>query len=270
MTPASRVLVLGGGPIGALLFTILKLRNHDSAKIVEPSEYRRVILSRIGPQRVFGNAAGEFDVVFDCSGSERAIARLLDGNLARQAQVVVENEWRIAGSSVFTDELPEAVRLVEEHWRELAPIVTQKFCFIEEQQITENIRDIRNRVGVTLDKLSSKVGITKSTLSKIERGKASTPINTLIKIAKALGVDISEFFIQRRERPAYVHTRKGLGQIVTRDGSRFGYTYEALASEMVDKSAEPFLCTVDKDDKIGDFQHAGEERVFSWNCSAPR
>ncbi len=31
---------------------------------------------------------------------------------------------------------------------------------------------------------------------------------------------------------------------------------------MVDKSAEPFLCTVDKDDKIGDFQHAGEEFVY--------
>jgi transcriptional regulator with XRE-family HTH domain len=133
---------------------------------------------------------------------------------------------------------------------------------MEEQQIAENIRDIRNRIGVTLDKLASEVGITKSTLSKIERGKASTPINTLIKIAKALGVDISEFFIQRRERPAYVHTRKGLGQIVTREGSRFGYTYEALASEMVDKLAEPFLCTVDKDDKIGDFQHAGEEFVY--------
>ncbi|MEW5818248.1 MAG: XRE family transcriptional regulator, partial [Spirochaetota bacterium] len=133
---------------------------------------------------------------------------------------------------------------------------------IDEKKIGENIRDIRKRIGITLDDLAEKVGITKSTLSKIETGKTSTPINTMLRIANALEVDITEFFLKRRDRPPYVHTRKGLGQIVTRDGSRFGYTYEALALKMVDKLAEPFLLTIDKNDNTGDFQHAGEEFVY--------
>ncbi|OHD76452.1 MAG: hypothetical protein A2V99_13100 [Spirochaetes bacterium RBG_16_67_19] len=143
LTPASRILVLGGGPIGALLFTILNLRNHDSTAIAEPSEYRRSILSKIRPEMILERSVGEFDVVFDSSGSEQAFAQLLAGNLAKQGQVivvglyrqsscfnltrVVENEWRIAGSSVFTDELLEAVRLLEENWRKFAPIVTHRF-----------------------------------------------------------------------------------------------------------------------------------------------
>jgi transcriptional regulator with XRE-family HTH domain len=133
---------------------------------------------------------------------------------------------------------------------------------MDEKRIGENIRDIRKRNGVTLNRLAEEIGITKSTLSKIETGKTSTPVSTLLKIAAALGVDITEFFLKQRERPPYIHTRKGYGQIVTRDGSRFGYTYEALANGMVDKLAEPFLCTINKNDMTGEFQHAGEEFVY--------
>jgi transcriptional regulator with XRE-family HTH domain len=133
---------------------------------------------------------------------------------------------------------------------------------MDEKRIGRNIRDIRKRTGVTLDYLAEEIGMTKSTLSKIETGKTSTSVATLLKIAEALGVEITEFFLKQRERPPYIHTRKGFGQIVTRDGSRFGYTYEALANGMVDKLAEPFLCTVDRNDLTGEFQHAGEEFVY--------
>ena len=133
---------------------------------------------------------------------------------------------------------------------------------INEKTIGENIRKIRKHAGITLDALAEKVGITKSALSKIETGKTSTPIATLLRIAKALAVDITNFLLSRERRPIYALTRKGFGQIVTRNGSRLGYTYEALAHDLVEKLAEPFLCTIDKNDKIGDFQHAGEEFVY--------
>jgi transcriptional regulator with XRE-family HTH domain len=132
----------------------------------------------------------------------------------------------------------------------------------DEVSIGMNMRTLRKRAGVTLDSLAEKVGITKSTLSKIETGKISTAIATLLRIAEALGVQPADFFLRREERPPYVYTRKGFGQIVTRNGSRLGYTYEALAQDMVDKLAEPFFCTIDKNDKLGDFQHAGEEFVY--------
>lgn len=131
-----------------------------------------------------------------------------------------------------------------------------------EKTIGQNIRNVRKQAGITLDALADKVGITKSALSKIETGKTSTPVATLLRIARALSVEVTNFFVSRERRPAYALTRKGFGQIVTRNGSKLGYTYEALAHELVEKLAEPFLCTIDKNDKIGDFQHAGEEFVY--------
>lgn len=133
---------------------------------------------------------------------------------------------------------------------------------INEQTIGENIRNLRKQAGITLDALAEKVGLTKSALSKIETGKTSTPIATLLRIANALTVDLTRFLTARERRPNFTLTRKGFGQIVTRNGSRLGYTYEALAHDLVEKLAEPFLCTIDKNDKIGDFQHAGEEFVY--------
>jgi len=133
---------------------------------------------------------------------------------------------------------------------------------INEKIIGENIRSIRKQAGITLDALAEKIGITKSALSKIETGKTSTPVATLLRIARSLSVDITNFLLTRERRPVYALTRKGFGQIVTRSGSKLGYTYEDLAHDLVEKLAEPFLCTIAKNDKIGGFQHAGEEFVY--------
>lgn len=144
----------------------------------------------------------------------------------------------------------------------MSSIIGRTMNDISEKTIGENIRNIRKQAGITLDALADKVGITKSALSKIETGKTSTPVTTLLRIARALSVEVTNFFVSRERRPAYALTRKGFGQIVTRNGSKLGYTYEALAHDLVEKLAEPFLCTIDKNDKIGDFQHTGEEFLY--------
>lgn len=52
----------------------------------------------------------------------------------------------------------------------------------------------RNNKKVTLIKLSSLTGISKSTLNNIENGRVSPTIKQLEAIAKALGVRISDLY----------------------------------------------------------------------------
>lgn len=129
---------------------------------------------------------------------------------------------------------------------------------INEQILGQNIRALRAAAGESLDVVARRAGITKSTLSKIENGQTSSPIATLLAIAKALNVRISDFF-HEEAAPRWALTRKGKGLGIVRDGSRLGYTYEALAAGFPGKAVEPFLLTVSPGDKEGKFQHPGHE-----------
>ena len=59
--------------------------------------------------------------------------------------------------------------------------------------LTLNIRNIRKADGLSLKELGSKVNLTATYLSKLERGMANPSINTLQKIAKALNTDVRLF-----------------------------------------------------------------------------
>jgi len=133
---------------------------------------------------------------------------------------------------------------------------------MDEHTIGQNIREIRLRAGLSLTTAAKRAELTKSTLSKIETGQISSPISTLSRIAKALNVTLAGFFVAKNEPPPYVLTRKGKGQAVTGAGSRFGYSYEGLAWGKLDKTAEPFLITIQPDDPPGEFHHIGQEFIF--------
>ena len=125
-----------------------------------------------------------------------------------------------------------------------------------------NIRAIRLASEVTLTDVARRAGITKSTLSKIENGQTSSPISTLVAVAAAMGVHLAEFFREANNAPRLVFTRKGKGKAIVRDGTRFGYQYEALAVDYPNKPVEPFLLTISPGDKEGQFQHGGQEFVY--------
>ncbi|MDO9541825.1 MAG: XRE family transcriptional regulator [Kiritimatiellia bacterium] len=133
---------------------------------------------------------------------------------------------------------------------------------MNEQSIGRNIRHLRQEAGLTLTALSHKAKMTKSTLSKIETGRVSAPISTLLRIAEAMEVTISEFFMEEAANPSFVLTRKGRGRLTSRDGSQWGYSYEALALEMKYKIGEPFLLSIQPGDPKGQFQHGGQEFIY--------
>lgn len=132
---------------------------------------------------------------------------------------------------------------------------------MDEVAIGANIRRVRERIGKTVTALAPEASITKATLSKIETGKVSSPISTLMRVADALSVPLSEFFIEAEGEPPYLFTPRGEGQLIERDGSSFGYSYEALAMGLAGKRGEPFLLTIQPGDPAGEFRHGGQEFI---------
>jgi len=133
---------------------------------------------------------------------------------------------------------------------------------LNERIIGGNIRALREQRKLTVTALAKRSGLTKSTISKIETGRVSSPISTLIRIAQVLDVPVAEFFAEPKNDPPYVFTPKGEGTIIARDGSEIGYSYEALAAEMRHKLVEPFLLTMKPDDPEGVFQHESQEFIY--------
>ena len=62
------------------------------------------------------------------------------------------------------------------------------------EMVGARIRDIRTRNRITQEQLAEKMGISAKYLSSIERGKENPTLNTLIRLAEGLDVDLGEVF----------------------------------------------------------------------------
>jgi putative transcriptional regulator len=57
------------------------------------------------------------------------------------------------------------------------------------------MRILRGQAGLTQEALASKSGVTATTIAAIEQGRRHDPhIGTIMRLARALGVDIQELF----------------------------------------------------------------------------
>jgi len=71
--------------------------------------------------------------------------------------------------------------------------------------VGNNVRTIRERLGITQESLALKSGLTQGYINFLENGKRGYSEKSLEKIANALGIQISGLFEERtREEPAIV------------------------------------------------------------------
>ena len=132
-----------------------------------------------------------------------------------------------------------------------------------EQQIGSAIRRLRQRKGMTLETLATRTGVSKSYISKIERGLQSPPISTLSNIARALGTEITEFFRTEEQRPRLSLVRATERTRISGPDATFGYHYDAIADRFPDKSVEVFHITLTPNpERHTLFAHDGEEMIF--------
>ncbi|RJX34727.1 MAG: XRE family transcriptional regulator [Desulfarculus sp.] len=134
---------------------------------------------------------------------------------------------------------------------------------LPESEIGKNIRRIRRAKGFTLEALAKKSGISKGYLSKLENSGKAPPVSTLLNIAKALRVGISELFGEGLAGTRVSLVKQDERQLMARDGSVFGYAYETLAHKFPHKHMEPYLLTIPAKVKHHPFfQHKGEEMLL--------
>ena len=126
------------------------------------------------------------------------------------------------------------------------------------------VKQFRVEQGMTQTELAEKGGLSHSALSKIESGQLSPTFQTLLRIVRGLGVDMSRLLTA--SGPAVMRTRRA----VTRSGQgqRYEtrpYVYETLADELVNKRMIPLVAEI----KAGSiesfgpmFAHPGEEVLY--------
>jgi len=69
---------------------------------------------------------------------------------------------------------------------------TRKISYMMQRSLAERLRILRAREGLTLTEASERIGITRHTLSSLERGGQEPHYPTLAKIAKGYGVPVEE------------------------------------------------------------------------------
>ena len=124
------------------------------------------------------------------------------------------------------------------------------------------LRVIRKRLGLTLEALAQRTGLTKSYLSKVERGRNTPSIAVALKLAEALDVSVEELFSEGGDAPAgsYSLVRAGERRSMSRDG---GLAYASLARHAGRNRLLPFVLYPQADFGQSAFkEHVGEEFVF--------
>jgi transcriptional regulator with XRE-family HTH domain len=130
------------------------------------------------------------------------------------------------------------------------------------------IRQLRLKKGHTLKDVSLLTGLSKALLSQIENNIAAPPIATLLKISKALGVNIGYFFQECQSPDCIVVVRSQDRHEVMRriheEASSVGYRYEALAYPKTEKHMEPFIVEIEprKEKDLIFYNHQGEEFLY--------
>lgn len=134
-----------------------------------------------------------------------------------------------------------------------------------EEAVGSAIKELRQRHGLTIAQVSEQTGISRGMLSKIENGQTSAGMDTLGRIARALGVSMSMLFSKYDiSLNTAQHIKKGMGMEVVRRGTKSGHTYHLLAYDQGPvKLFEPFLITLeDASEQFPAFQHPGTELLY--------
>lgn len=135
---------------------------------------------------------------------------------------------------------------------------------LTEKEIGNKIKEIRKSQKVTLQELADKTELTKSYLSKVERSLKGPPISTLMRIAEALNVKISEILEETEESSLISVVKQDERQVIARNGSRFGYNYYTLAHKFSNRRMDPYFLIRPPHAKkdLASFKHRDQEMLF--------
>lgn len=127
--------------------------------------------------------------------------------------------------------------------------------------IGDRIRILRIGQKRTLQEIADASELSRSMISKIENNKAIPSVAALVKIAKALGTNISGLLEQNEFLNAIVTPRqKAVDNLASTDK---GYLIYPYASDYHEKKMQPFLFVARKGEvQAHEVSHEGEEFIY--------
>lgn len=132
---------------------------------------------------------------------------------------------------------------------------------INKLNIGDRIKMLRITQKRTMQEIAEASDLSKSMISKIENNKTVPSVAALVKIAKALGTNISNLLEQNGWVNAIITSRqKALENLTPTDK---GYSIYPYASEYHEKKIQPFLFVARKGEVIPhELSHEGEEFIY--------
>jgi len=125
-------------------------------------------------------------------------------------------------------------------------------------------RRLRESQNLTLADVAARADISSAMLSRLETGRVSPSLETIVALSQALGVTAS-VLMQRvgADDGGAQLIRAGEGLETVRSGTRRGHTYHLLAAQRGPRKIfEPFLVTFnDRSEVFPGFQHPGIEFI---------
>ncbi len=133
-----------------------------------------------------------------------------------------------------------------------------------EAAIGYQVKEYRNKLGITVADLARQAELSVGMLSKIENGQTSPSLSTLQSLSHALNVPVTSFFRRFEEKRDATFVKAGEGLDIERRGTRAGHAYKLLGHALHKRIVvEPYLITLDEDSEVFPlFQHAGLEFIY--------
>ncbi len=172
-----RVLVSGCGPIGCLAVAAARVHGAAEVTAVDLTDGTLAIARAMGATRTINVASeqdwvqrysadkGTFDVMFECSGNERALRNGLEtmrprgtvvqlglgGDVSVPQNMIVAKELALLGSFRFHAEFALAVRLINEGRVDMKPMITGAYPLAKAREAFELASDRQRAMKVLLD-----------------------------------------------------------------------------------------------------------------------
>src|SRR4030067_3148276 len=119
---------------------------------------------------------------------------------------------------------------------------------VEEIHVGEKVKALREQKGLSLRELADLTGVSAAFLSQLENHLVSPSLGTMIKLAKALGVRVGDFLGETEGEPFAIvrkDERKTVSRFASKEGVKYGYSYESLGFEKKNRHMEPFIVTLE-------------------------
>ena len=125
------------------------------------------------------------------------------------------------------------------------------------------LKMLRKQSGMTLDTLGELTGLTKSYLSKVERGLSTPSISVALKLAQALRVDVESLFARRAEAEAVTVVRKSERIALTGKAQGGEPRLQMIGGGPDERTLLPFVMRPPADFTASSLkEHAGDEFLF--------